>query len=139
MADQTARCLPIAKSLIAGKIRNHRVMLMRNHVSPPTDALARLKRLSKHVERATAPESLLGIEGTAARIYFQHFSGMLKPGDSPLDPAMALGEPPRYAFDFRGRNRRPPRDPVNALLSLASAGSPRPGARFDGAVSTADR
>ena len=121
MADQTARCLPIAKSLIAGKIRNHRVMLMRNHVSPPADALARLKRLSQRVERATAAESLLGIEGSAARIYFQHFSGMLKPGDSPLDPAIALGEPPRYAFDFRGRNRRPPRDPVNALLSLAYA------------------
>ena len=121
MADQTARCLPIAKSLISGKIRNHRVMLMRNHVSPPADALARLKRLSQRVDRATAAESLLGIEGTAARIYFQHFSGMLKPGDSPLDPAMALGEPPQYSFDFRGRNRRPPRDPVNAMLSLAYA------------------
>ncbi len=34
---------------------------------------------------------------------------------------MAIGDPPRYAFDFRGRNRRPPRDPVNAMLSLAYA------------------
>ena len=74
MADDTGRCLPIAKSLIAGKIRNARVMLMRNHVSPPAEALVRLKRLSERVEQATAPESLLGIEGTAARIYFQHFA-----------------------------------------------------------------
>jgi CRISP-associated protein Cas1 len=44
---------------------------------------------------------------------------MIKVGDEPLDPANALGEPPRYPFDFRTRNRRPPRDPVNALLSLA--------------------
>lgn len=44
---------------------------------------------------------------------------MIKPGDTPLDPGVALGEPPRYAFDFRGRNRRPTRDPINALLSLA--------------------
>jgi CRISPR-associated protein Cas1 len=44
---------------------------------------------------------------------------MLKPSDTPLDPAAALGEPPRWSFDFQGRNRRPPRDPVNALLSLA--------------------
>ena len=121
MADQTARCLTIAKALIVGKIRNCRVMLMRNHVSPPAEALIRLKRLSKRVERATAPESLLGIEGTAARVYFQHFSGMIKPGDSPIDPGLALGEPPKFAFDFRGRNRRPPRDPVNAMLSLAYA------------------
>ena len=121
MADRTECCLKIAKSLIIGKIRNQRVLLMRNHVNPPAEALAALKRLSHRVERATAPESLLGIEGTAARIYFQHFAGMLKPGDSPIDPGVALPEPPRYKFDFRGRNRRPPRDPVNALLSLAYA------------------
>lgn len=121
MADQTHRCLGVAKALIAGKIKNCRVMLMRNHVDPPAEALNRLKRLLVRLEQAVAPESLLGIEGTAARIYFQHFSGMIKPGETPIDPSAALGEPPRYAFDFRGRNRRPPRDPVNALLSLAYA------------------
>ena len=46
---------------------------------------------------------------------------MLKPGDAPLNPDAAFSDPPKYAFDFRGRNRRPPRDPVNALLSLAYA------------------
>ncbi len=121
LADQSSRCLPIAKALIAGKIKNCRVMLMRNHIAPPTEALVRLKRLLRRLEQATAPESLLGIEGTAARIYFQHFAGMIKPGDAPIDPAVALGEPPRYAFDFRGRNRRPPRDQSMRLLSLAYA------------------
>jgi CRISPR-associated protein Cas1 len=60
----------------------------------------------------------LGIEGSAARVYFEHFGGMLKPGEAPTDPLNAVGQPPQWKFDFRGRNRRPPRDPVNALLSL---------------------
>lgn len=121
MADDSARSLRIAKALVAGKIRNQRVMLMRNHIDPPAQAINDLKRSITRVDRATSAQSLLGIEGTAARIYFQHFAGMLKPGDEPLDPLNEFGKPPRFAFDFRGRNRRPPRDPVNALLSLAYA------------------
>src|SRR5690606_11063158 len=60
----------------------------------------------KKAERAESLPSLLGIEGTAARSYFSAFSGMLK------------GEAAEM-FDLEGRNRRPPKDPVNALLSLA--------------------
>ena len=119
MADDPQRSLAIARALVAGKIRNQRVLLMRNHVSPPPDAIAQLKRWATKAETASSPQVLLGIEGNAARIYFQHFAGMIKVGDQPMDPANALGEPPRYNFDFRNRNRRPPRDPVNALLSLA--------------------
>ena len=59
--------------------------------------------------QAQSLEELLGIEGTAARRYFAEFSGMLKADGAPPD------------FDFDGRNRRPPKDPVNALLSLAYA------------------
>ncbi|MDA1051741.1 MAG: CRISPR-associated endonuclease Cas1 [Planctomycetota bacterium] len=121
LADDPAGSLRIAKALVVGKIRNQRVMLMRNHVSPPAEPITELKRLARKAEHVERAESLLGIEGTAARIYFQHFSGMIKPGGEPLDPGAALGEPPRYSFDFHSRNRRPPRDPVNALLSLAYA------------------
>jgi len=121
LADDPGGSLRIAKALVAGKIRNQRVMLMRNHVSPPAEPIVELKQLVRKAEQVTRAESLLGIEGTAARIYFQHFSGMIKPGGEPLDPGAALGEPPQYSFDFRSRNRRPPRDPVNALLSLAYA------------------
>ncbi|TVP98923.1 MAG: CRISPR-associated endonuclease Cas1 [Planctomycetaceae bacterium] len=121
LADDPIRSLRIAKALIVGKIRNQRVLLMRNHVDPPRSAVSELKRMVSRAEAAKSAESLLGIEGTAARIYFQHFAGMLKPGDEPLDPLNSLGEPPRFRFDFRGRNRRPPRDPVNALLSFTYA------------------
>lgn len=121
LADRADACLEIAKQLIIGKIRNQRVLLMRNHVSPPTDAIAELKRIVHRVERVKTAASLLGVEGNAARIYFQQFSGMIKPGDDPIDPGYAFGEAPRYTFDFRTRNRRPPRDPVNALLSYSYA------------------
>ncbi len=119
MADDPVRCLSVAKSLVSGKIRNQRVLLMRNHVEPPVTAILDLKRLVRQVERATRVESLLGIEGIAARMYFEHFAGMLKPGDEPSDPLAAIGTPPQFAFNFRVRNRRPPRDPINAMLSLA--------------------
>jgi CRISPR-associated protein Cas1 len=62
-------------------------------------------------EHATSQEELLGIEGNAARVYFQNLAGMIKPDDRSSEANLT--------FDFNGRNRRPPRDPVNALLSLA--------------------
>jgi CRISPR-associated protein Cas1 len=78
-----------------------------------------LKILIKRVEGVEGAEELLGVEGAAARVYFQNFAGMIKPGEEPVDPLAAIGKSPQYYFDFRKRNRRPPRDPVNALLSLA--------------------
>jgi CRISPR-associated protein Cas1 len=118
-ADDPVTCLRLARELVRGKIRNSRTLLMRNHVEPPRTVLAELKRLSERVLKADSLASLLGLEGTAARIYFSQFTGMLKVKcDIETDPGSALSER-RPAFDFRGRNRRPPRDPVNALLSLA--------------------
>jgi CRISPR-associated protein Cas1 len=61
--------------------------------------------------------TLLGIEGNAARLYFGAFSGMLKPKQRPDNTADTANAP--WHFDFEGRNRRPPRDPINALLSFA--------------------
>lgn len=59
--------------------------------------------------------SLLGTEGSAAALYFEHFSGMLKASDDDdFEPTSGHG----FNFRFQERNRRPPRDPVNALLSL---------------------
>lgn len=107
-ADDEAFCLRIARRIVVTKIRNQRTMLQRNHVEPPARALDALRRLARQAAEAGALDSLLGIEGTAAHYYFGHFRGMLKVDD----------EQERPAFDFTRRNRRPPRDPVNALLSL---------------------
>lgn len=127
LADVPGFCLRLARALTAGKIRNQRTMLQRNHVEPPAAALNFLKAMQREAETAEALDSLLGIEGNAARVYFQHFSGMIKltePGEavSGNDDGQASGKSAgsaEFSFDFNNRNRRPPRDPVNALLSLA--------------------
>ncbi|HVW85866.1 MAG TPA: CRISPR-associated endonuclease Cas1, partial [Bryobacteraceae bacterium] len=113
LADSEWFAVSLARTLVAGKIRNQRTMLQRNHIEPKKSWLGMMKSLAEKAGRAENLESLLGIEGTAARIYFEEFAGMIKPGDD--ENAGASG----FSFDFEGRNRRPPRDPVNALLSLA--------------------
>ncbi|MDP2953612.1 MAG: CRISPR-associated endonuclease Cas1, partial [Chloroflexota bacterium] len=99
--------LPIARQIVFGKIKNCRTLLRRNHQEPPPAVLAELDRLAERAGAAGSMETLLGIEGAAARAYFSEFQGMLKTDC--------------MAFDFRGRNRRPPRDPVNAILSFLYA------------------
>lgn len=109
LATEDWFCLRLSRQLVAGKIRNQRVMLMRNHIEPSPIAIDQMKRMAERAESATSLPELLGIEGNAARLYFGAFSGMLKIED---DATHA------FSFDFETRNRRPPRDPVNALLSL---------------------
>jgi CRISPR-associated protein Cas1 len=108
-AEEPRFALRVARDLVGSKIRNQRTMLQRNHREPPAVVLRRLKQLARQAQEAESLEALLGIEGTAARLYFEHFAGMIKV-DEDGDAAPA--------FDFRTRNRRPPRDPVNALLSF---------------------
>jgi len=139
-ADQPSFCLALAKELVIGKIRNQRTMLQRNHIEPPTETLNFLKSLMIEAKRVESIASLLGVEGVAARSYFSAFSGMVKvpasrkaqgleesQGDTseeadPPEEAIALATSRETAsafrFDFAKRNRRPPRDPINALLSL---------------------
>lgn len=113
-AASTERSLQIARRLVGVKIRNSRTIIRRNASDPPTRTLQRLKELITTAEEATSLESLLGIEGTAARIYFEAYGEMLR-------PPKEEGDPNAMTFDFDGRNRRPPRDPVNSLLSLGYA------------------
>lgn len=112
LAEEEWFALALARQLVAGKIRNQRTMLQRNHVEPSSEALASLKWMAEAVESAKEMDELLGIEGNAARVYFQNFAGMIKVEDDEKDKS-------QFRFDFAGRNRRPPRDAVNALLSLA--------------------
>ena len=115
LADSERFALDLARKLVAGKIRNQRTMIQRNHVEPRKMALGAMKAAAERAERAESLEVLLGIEGSAARVYFEDFAGMIKIGEDEADNAASKG----FTFDFAGRNRRPPRDPVNALLSLA--------------------
>jgi CRISPR-associated endonuclease Cas1/CRISPR-associated protein Cas4 len=111
-----AFCLRFARDLVAAKIVNQRTILRRNGHDDADRAFA-LERLSvarRSSGRAVSPGELLGFEGDAAGVYFRAFASMLSPpkrGDG-VDPA---------TFRFDARNRRPPMDPVNAMLSLGYA------------------
>ena len=117
VARDERHCLIFAQSFVAGKIRNQRTMLMRNHEEPPSSLLNRLRQAISDAHLTKSLEELLGVEGAAAANYFGAFSGMLKGQSHVLAPP---GPEPdgSFRFDFRARNRRPPRDPINALLSL---------------------
>ena len=107
-ARDEVRRLPLAQAIVAAKIWNGRVLLRRNG-SPSSRDLVMLERLSKKVEGVRSAEELLGIEGSAGGIYWSAFPTMLK------------RETWDDLFDFEGRNRRPPKDPVNALVSFVNA------------------
>lgn len=101
----------IARAMITGKIRNSRTLLRRNSRADTGRAVEQLAGLSVAAREVEGIPSLLGIEGAAARIYFSLFTTMVSPNAS-VDVA---------AFDENGRARRPPPDPLNALLSFTYA------------------
>lgn len=121
LAREETTCLSLARQFVHGKIRNHRTLLMRNHLEPPEATIAKLKRASEDALAANSIEELLGIEGAAASQYFQQFGGMVKVEDDL--PGLGLTcentKQRMFNFNFNHRNRRPPTDPVNAMLSLA--------------------
>jgi CRISPR-associated protein Cas1 len=102
-------CLTLAKALVAAKIGNQRTLLMRNHAEPSGRTSAELQQCIADAERSVTMDELRGHEGNAAAMYFGHFAGMFR------GPGAELGR----EFDANGRQRRPPPDPVNAVISFA--------------------
>jgi len=102
------KCKVLAKIYILGKIENQIYMMQRRNYRIKSNevikSLTILRHLSKQIKEGDDNlESLRGYEGSAARVYFSVFSHFLLIDD----------------FIFNGRNRRPPKDEINALLSLA--------------------
>jgi CRISP-associated protein Cas1 len=107
--SQPAQCLELAKQLVTCRGQSQRKFLMRgkrnNENSELQGAIDQMKIMIKQVATAKSLESLLGIEGNIAALYFGAFDRLLQ------DTV-----PPEMRFD--GRNRRPPLDRANALLSF---------------------
>lgn len=107
-------CLSLARQWIHSKIHNCRVLMRRNWKAGdgkmPEPIFAAMKSDARQAFQAESLESLLGVEGNAARRYFENFMSVIAP-----EKRSSGG------FDFTCRNRRPPRDPINALLSFAYA------------------
>ncbi|HEX8297151.1 MAG TPA: CRISPR-associated endonuclease Cas1 [Chthoniobacteraceae bacterium] len=125
-AADPASCLRLAQQFVRGKIHNHRVIFMRNHVEPPERTKLRLGQAREDALATRSLEELLGTEGAAASVYFAQFGGMIRERIEEEDflegiprPETAAAPEVAFTFDFTTRNRRPPTDPVNALLSLA--------------------
>ncbi len=95
------------RGMIAGKIRNCRVLLRRNGGDQVERAVGQLGELARRAEEASGPAELLGIEGAAARLYFDAFPALIG----------RAAELPGPAYSGL-RNRRPPTDAVNCLLSF---------------------
>lgn len=112
LADSSITSLSLAKTIVAAKILNSRSVLqraLRDHPSLKNvlilDAVSQLAQSARNARRASSESELLGIEGYAAERYFSTFSHLILPD----------------YFSFRGRVRRPPTDPINALLSFSYA------------------
>ena len=103
IAADAQRSLQIARCFISGKIRNSRTLLRRHLTEDETGILPSLAEFRQRAERATSAETLLGLEGMAAKTYFAGLFALLNG---------------RHDFDVNDRNRRPPKDPVNAVLSF---------------------
>lgn len=111
------QCLFLSRDIVAAKIRNQRTLLRRNwkRGEIPAEILSSFRHDIETAERARDLQQLLGIEGQAAARYFSHFPHMLSAADKGSQNTEA------WAFDFQRRQRRPPVDPVNAMLSYAYA------------------
>jgi CRISPR-associated protein Cas1 len=96
----------VAGSLVKGKIENmYRLMILRarNYEAESLRIAAiKVKSLANCIQDHSAMDYIRGIEGATGNIYFSVFPEMIK----------------NDAFIFKGRNRRPPLDPMNAMLSF---------------------
>lgn len=113
VADTPSQSVRIARLMIFGKLYNARQSVervcrdhaMRIDVAKLKSASMRIKELLPTVREETNIDSLRGLEGVGANIYFDVMDEMI------------LNR--KDVFSFETRNRRPPLDPVNALLSFA--------------------
>jgi len=114
-ADRPEACLALARSFVAGKLQNTRNALVRaareadsdDDQGALTSAAARLAEGLEALPSAATLDEVRGREGDAARCYFGAFPRMIRQN--------------RDELAMSGRSRRPPLDPVNAMLSFAYA------------------
>ena len=112
-----AFCLKLARHWVAAKVANCRTILRRNWKpneegaeKAPQELMQALRNDIRQATMAKSLETLLGVEGNSAQRYFRHFTRMLSTSEGGMT-----------AFDLASRNRRPPKDPLNAMLSFAYA------------------
>ncbi|GIW35743.1 type I-C CRISPR-associated endonuclease Cas1c [Meiothermus sp.] len=108
--DNPSTCLYLAARFVEGKLKNARLVLQRavrerGETEALNQALFEHEAALRQLPQARTVDEVRGLEGQAASAYFAAFGDLLLSGE----------------FRFEGRNKRPPRDPVNALLGFVYA------------------
>lgn len=107
-AGETARSRHVVRGCIRGKLKNYRTALLRAQREGIAGLDAGIERLEQAIAALAKTEeidALRGVEGAGSAAYFSHFGRLIR----------------NAAFDFTRRVRRPPTDPVNALLGFGYA------------------
>jgi CRISPR-associated protein Cas1 len=107
------KALDIARNMVAGKVKNARQVLLRGaRETAKSDDMEALQKAASvladalfHLKSSTDIDHVRGLEGESANAYFHVFDRMVK-------------ENCRPTFAMKGRNRRPPLDPMNGCLSF---------------------
>ena len=107
-AGETTRSIHAVQGFIRGKLKNYRTLLLRAQREGITDlqsGITRLDQALSPIAQTSIIDALRGLEGAGSAAYFGQFGKLLRNSE----------------FTFQHRNRRPPTDPVNALLSFGYA------------------
>lgn len=107
-AGETPRSIHAVQGFIRGKLKNYRAFLMRGQregIDGLQLGITRLEQALKPIDQTSVIDALRGLEGAGSAAYFGHFGKLIRNSD----------------FSFTSRCRRPPTDPVNALLSFGYA------------------
>lgn len=107
-AGDTAQAIHAVQAFVRGKLKNYRIALLRAQREGIADletSMTRLEQAIRPIDKTTTIDALRGLEGAGSAAYFGHFGQLIR----------------NPAFTFKHRNRRPPTDPVNALLSFGYA------------------
>lgn len=104
-AGETPQAIHLVKSFVRGKLKNYRQHLLRSqreHSLELSSYITKLEHAIAPIEQTNKIASLRGLEGSGSAAYFGCFQQLIKNSE----------------FTFSSRNRRPPTDPVNSLLSF---------------------
>jgi CRISPR-associated protein Cas1 len=108
-AGESAKSVHFVQEVIRGKLKNYRNVLMRRRREYPDlnlePAILKIEQVLDPIKTTLTINSLRGLEGAGSAAYFGAFNQLINPSE----------------FEFKSRNRRPPKDPINSLLSLGYA------------------
>jgi CRISPR-associated protein Cas1 len=105
---ETERSIHAVQGFIRGKLKNYRTMILRAQregIDGLESGITRLEQAINPINQTAVIDALRGLEGAGSAAYFGRFGRLIRNAD----------------FSFTTRNRRPPTDPVNALLSFGYA------------------